>query len=812
MKLKDLIQKMIAEVIVDVAAYPIDRPFDYQVPAAFQQAMTTGIRVKVPFGRRKVIGYVVALKEESSFDPKKLKSIEQLVDLEPILSEEQLALSIWLANRTLAYRIDALQAMLPAAMRAKYDKFIIVQQPEKITDEDMKQFIHGRTRIPLEEVQDAALLRQLKHYREQQIVTIETTIEQQVKKKKVRMIQIADIETLQSVQETIAPNATRQIDMVTWLVSHASEKVTAKTILDATDASSAVLKTMLEKGVGTESYEEVYREPLDPSLKDVPIPEHLTAEQQAALTPIEKAIEEQRDETFLLHGVTGSGKTEVYLRAIEKVLARGEEAIVLVPEISLTPQMTARFKVRFGHLVAVMHSALSQGEKYDEWRKIDRGEVKVVVGARSAIFAPFKNIGIIILDEEHESTYKQEETPRYHAREVAIERAKYYQCPVILGSATPSLESFARTTKNVYTLLSLTKRAKEIALPTVDIVDMREQLQLGNRSMFSIPLADAIRDRLEKKQQIVLFLNRRGFSSFVLCRDCGTTVECPNCDISLTYHRASELLKCHYCGHEEHVPTECPQCESEHIRFFGTGTQRVEEEITKLFPEARVIRMDVDTTSRKGSHEQHLRRFSEGEADILLGTQMIAKGLDFPNITLVGVLAADTTLHLADFRAAEKTFQLMTQVSGRAGRHELPGEVYIQTYSPEHYAIELAKEQHYESFYDREMKTRKQFGYPPFYYFTLVQFSHEDLLKVNEFAQKATHFLREQLSNSTMIIGPTAAAISRVNNRYRYQCLIKYKQESNLIPTLQQLIKMYRSDWMKAGLTMTVDMDPMSIF
>jgi len=803
---------MIAEVIVDVAAYPIDRPFDYKVPIAYQQAMSEGIRVKVPFGRRKVIGYVVALKEESSFDSKKLRSIEQLVDLDPILSEEQLALSTWLAERTLSYRIDTLQVMLPAAMRAKYDKILTIHQPTDIKNEAFQRFVNGRVRIPLDEVRDADLLDQLKKYVRDGTVTIETTIEQQVKKKKVRMIQIADNHTLQASETTIAPNAKRQVEMIAWLLAHASEKVLAKTILDETGSSSAVLKTMLEKGIGTESYEEVYREPLDPSLKDVPIPEKLTTEQQEALEPIEQAIEEKRPETFLLHGVTGSGKTEVYLRAIEKVLASGQEAIVLVPEISLTPQMTARFKARFGHLVAVMHSALSQGEKYDEWRKIDRGEVKVVVGARSAIFAPFKNIGIIILDEEHESTYKQEESPRYHARDVAIERAKFYQCPVILGSATPSLESYARTTKNVYTLLTLTKRAKEIAMPTVDIVDMRAQLQLGNRSMFSIELADAIRDRLAKKEQIVLFLNRRGFSSFVLCRDCGTTVECPNCDISLTYHRVSELLKCHYCGHEERVPTQCPQCESEHIRFFGTGTQRVEEEIMKLFPEARVIRMDVDTTSRKGSHEKLLRQFSEGEADILLGTQMIAKGLDFPNITLVGVLAADTTLHLADFRAAEKTFQLMTQVSGRAGRHELPGEVFIQTYSPEHYAIELAKEQHYESFYEMEMKTRKQFGYPPFYYFTLIQFSHEDVLKVNEFAQKATTFLREQLSTTTMIIGPTASAISRMNNRYRYQCLIKYKQESKLTPTLQQLIKMYRSDWMKHGLTMTVDMDPMSIF
>lgn len=626
------------------------------------------------------------------------------------------------------------------------------------------------------------------------------------------MIQIESKEKLYEVKESIQVNAIRQITLINWLIEHADEKVSAKHLMATAGVQSSVLKTMIERGAATELYEEVYREPISAELQDVPIPHQLTTEQIEALTPIESAIENNRQETFLLHGVTGSGKTEVYLRAIQKVLDKGQEAIMLVPEISLTPQMTSRFKARFGDLVAVLHSALSQGEKYDEWRKIHRGEVKVVVGARSAIFAPFENIGIIILDEEHESTYKQEETPRYHARDVAIKRSAHFNCPVILGSATPSLESYARASKNVYTLLTLKNRAKDQALPEVMVVDMREQLKAGNRSMFSTQLAEALKERLERKEQSILFLNRRGFSSFVLCRDCGTTVECPNCDISLTYHRAHESLKCHYCGHEERVPLECPECQSEHIRFFGTGTQKVEEEIMKLFPEARVIRMDVDTTSRKGAHEQLLKAFSEGKADILLGTQMIAKGLDFPNITLVGVLAADTTLHLADFRAAEKTFQLMTQVSGRAGRHELPGEVFIQTYSPEHYAIELAKAQHYEPFYQMEMQSRKQFGYPPFYYFTLIQFSHENVLKVSDFANRGTSFLKGNLSPETMIIGPTAAAISRVNNRYRYQCLIKYKHEPRLTETLQQLIKMYRTDWIKAGLLMTVDVDPMSIY
>lgn len=803
---------MIAEVIVDVAAYPIDRPFDYIVPKAFRSTMTRGIRVKVPFGRRKVVGYVVRLKDESDLDEKKLRAIEALIDLDPILSEEQLDLSSWLATETLAYRIDALQVMLPAAMRAKYDKFIIVQEPDRITDEHIIKVIAGRSRVPLTAFQDEHLLRVLKTYVAEGIVIEDTAVQQKVEAKKIRMIHIEAKEKLYEIKESIQPNAIRQITLINWLIEHAEQKVSAKHVLEASGVQSSVLKAMVDREAAHETYEEVYREPTNPELQDVPIPEKLTDEQVQALKPIEKAIVNEQQETFLLHGVTGSGKTEVYLRAIQQVLEKGQEAIMLVPEISLTPQMTARFKARFGTLVAVLHSALSAGEKYDEWRKIHRGEVKVVVGARSAIFAPFENIGIIILDEEHEATYKQEETPRYHARDVAIKRSAYFNCPVILGSATPSLESYARGTKDVYTLLTLKNRAKEQALPEVTIVDMREQLKAGNRSMFSIPLAEALKERLERKEQSILFLNRRGFSAFVLCRDCGTTVECPNCDISLTYHRAHESLKCHYCGHEERVPLECPECESEHIRFFGTGTQKVEEEITKLFPEARVIRMDVDTTSRKGSHERLLRQFSEGQADILLGTQMIAKGLDFPNITLVGVLAADTTLHLADFRAAEKTFQLMTQVSGRAGRHELPGEVFIQTYSPEHYAIELAKEQHYEPFYKMEMQSRMQFGYPPYYYFTLIQFSHEDVLKVSDFANKGTTYLKSNLSPETVIIGPTAAAISRVNNRYRYQCLIKYKHERKLTEVLQQLIRMYRTDWIKSGLIMTVDVDPMSIY
>ncbi|MER2236687.1 MAG: primosomal protein N', partial [Psychrobacillus sp.] len=586
---------------------------------------------------------------------------------------------------------------------------------------------------------------------------------------------------------------------------------TMQEIIQTAAVSNATVHALINKKILVKEQEEVYREITSLDYQDRDNRVQLTNEQTAALSKITNAQNNRENTTFLLHGITGSGKTEIYLHAIEKSIAEGKQAIMLVPEISLTPQMTRRFKLRFGDQVAVMHSGLSTGEKFDEWRKIWRGEVMVVVGARSAVFAPFKDLGVIILDEEHESSYKQEDTPRYHARDVAIWRSEYHKCPVILGSATPSLESYARASKGVYTLLTLTMRAKEQALPTVNIVDMRAELKSGNRSMFSVPLADAIREKLEKKEQIVLFLNKRGFSSFVLCRDCGTVVECDQCDISLTYHREGERLKCHYCGHEEPVPHQCPECQSEHIRFFGTGTQKVEEEITKLFPYARVLRMDVDTTRTKGSHERILKQFGDGEADILLGTQMIAKGLDFPNITLVGVLNADTTLHLADFRAAEKTFQLMTQVSGRAGRHNKEGIVFIQTYTPEHYAIEYSKDQLYEPFYHNEMIMRKQYEYPPFYYVTLVQVTHENVLLAAEYAKLATDWLRGNLSSTSMVIGPTASAISKIQNRYRYQCLIKYKQEPLLIEKLQQLIKIYRTEWIKKGVILTVDLDPSTI-
>ena len=798
----------VAQVIVDVAAYPVDRPFDYLVPADMTQIIETGCRVKVPFGPRNVLGFVVAIKNETDVPIEKIKPIAEILDIEPVLTEEMLELAKWLKNETICYEIDALQVMLPSALRAKYEKIINLQTDVELLPPELREVFGSAQHANVKEFEKNNLLPVLKQALKNKQVSIENVVKQKGKIKEVRKVQITeDLHKLSEIHQQISNRAKKQKQLVEWMLNHSGEIMNPEVIYKEANASSQVLNAVIDLGAAAFVHQEVYRDPFTKEVQKTNFL-NLTDEQSFALNQIMASIDEKKPETFLLHGVTGSGKTEVYLQTIAKVLSDGKEAIMLVPEISLTPQMTERFRSRFGELVAVLHSGLSVGEKYDEWRKIHQGKVKVVVGARSAVFAPFENVGIIILDEEHESTYKQEDSPRYHARDVAIWRGKFHQCPVILGSATPSLESFARAKKNVYKLLTLKDRALKQALPEVQIVDMRDELKKGNRSMFSKSLMDSIQARLDRKEQIVLFLNRRGYSSFVLCRDCGTVLQCENCDISLTYHRKNEKCKCHYCGYEIHVPKTCPQCQSEHIRFFGTGTQKVEEELAKFFPGVRVLRMDVDTTRAKGSHEQLLDAFGQGEADILLGTQMIAKGLDYPNITLVGVLSADTSLHLPDFRAAEKTFQLLTQVSGRAGRHEKPGEVVVQTYTPEHYAIELSEAQDYEPFYEREMHMRHQAGYPPYYYLALIQVSHEDVLMAADYAGKAVEWLRSQLSFNVSIIGPTAAGISRLQNRYRYQCLIKYKIEPDLIPTLLQLIKIYRSDWIKKGINLTVDLDP----
>ncbi|MFC5463815.1 primosomal protein N' [Lederbergia graminis] len=795
----------IATVIVDVPALGTDKEFDYLIPDKWMGIIEPGMRVAVPFGPRTIQGFVIAIKQNSSV--RKLKEISEPLDITPVLNKELLELGYWLAHETLSFKILTYQAMLPAAMKAKYEKKIVRLNREHhpLLDE----IFADQEELDWSDVERQGIHRDIHNEIKNGNIEVIYQIKNRASKKKVKTYHLVmEIHDIEKLKESLRANAVQQKTVLDYVMNHPTDKYIGTELIKNTNVSYATLTSLVNKGVFTESNEEVYRDPFEHKtfIPSDPLP--LTSQQTEAIKPILNTIESNNHETFLLYGVTGSGKTEIYLQSIQKVLEEGKEAIVLVPEIALTPQMVDRFKSRFGKDVAVLHSGLSVGEKYDEWRKVLRKEAKVVVGARSAVFAPFENLGIIIIDEEHETSYKQEEMPRYHARDVAIQRAKYHKCPVILGSATPALESFARAQKGVYTLLTLSKRMNDRNLPSVSIVDMREEMRNGNRSMFSRELFEKLQDRLEKKQQTILFLNRRGHSSFMMCRDCGFVMQCPNCDISLTYHQFSNEMKCHYCGFVTSVPNICPECTSEHIRYFGTGTQKVEEELHKILPDARVVRMDVDTTSRKGAHEQLLDHFKSGNADILLGTQMIAKGLDFPNVTLVGVLSADTMLHLPDFRAGEKTFQLLTQVSGRAGRHELPGEVVIQTYSPEHYSVELAGKQNYDQFYKQEMIMRKIGSYSPFYYLSLITVSHEDLMKAVSVTEKITKYIGSRLSGNAIILGPVASPMSRVNNRYRYQCLIKYKKEPELKNILKTVIEHYYPQTVKEGLMIHIDVNP----
>ncbi|MED4401612.1 primosomal protein N' [Metabacillus fastidiosus] len=798
-----------ASVIVDVAAMQTDREFDYKIPEQWQDAVKPGMRVIVPFGPRKVQGFVTKVKNDSAFE--RLKNISELLDLTPCLTPELLQLGDWLTEKTLCFKISAFQAMLPAAMKAKYEKIISLIGREKLSEIEilLQPFFEKRNELNWKDIENEIPISVIQKEAAKQNLEIIYEVKQKTKKKMLKYISVnVNKDELRDYYNSLTVQAKKQKEIVHFFLQSEQKSIPMQELLSVLNCSAASVKTLVKKDILIEEEREVYRDPYEDRSFQKTIPLQLNEEQEKAIVPILEAVNDKKHEVFLMYGVTGSGKTEVYLQSIEKVLNEGKEAIVLVPEISLTPQMVNRFKGRFGSLVAVLHSGLSTGEKYDEWRKIERKEVKVVVGARSAIFAPFENLGMIIIDEEHESSYKQEENPRYHARDVAVYRGNYHQCPVILGSATPTLESFARASKNVYKLLTLADRVNARSMPAVEIVDMREELRTGNRTMFSTNLIEKLQDRLAKGEQSVLFLNRRGYSSFVMCRDCGYVIQCAHCDISLTYHRFSQSLKCHYCGHEEHMPTKCPECESEHIRFFGTGTQKVEEEILKVLPEARIIRMDVDTTSRKGAHEKLLTEFGEGRADILLGTQMIAKGLDFPNVTLVGVLTADTMLNLPDFRASEKTFQLLTQVSGRAGRHELPGEVVIQTYTPEHYSVQLASQYDYNLFYEKEMLIRKQHSYPPFYYLSLVTISHPEVTKAASVTEQIVSFLRRELSTQTIILGPVASPIPRIKDRYRYQCMIKYKREKNLHAVLKKVIEHYAQQIAKDDLIIAMDLNP----
>ena len=547
---------------------------------------------------------------------------------------------------------------------------------------------------------------------------------------------------------------------------------------------SSSINTIIKYGFASIIYEECKRYKYDgiSNYKRV----NLTDKQRLVSDTIISSF--GKSDTFLLYGVTGSGKTEVYMDVIEKAINNGKSAIMLVPEIGLTPQIVGKFISRFGNVISVLHSKLSDSERYDEYRKITNGESKIVIGTRSAIFVPFTNIGIIIIDEEHTSSYKQDNNPRYSAINVAEWRSKYHNCPLVLGSATPSLESFAKAGNHVYKLLSLTERAGGSVLPIVNIIDMKEEVKKGN-FILSDMLKNKISDVLSKGEQAIILLNRRGYSSTISCKECGYVYKCPNCDITYTYHKSSNNLKCHYCGYSMVLPNKCSICGSDNLKDYGLGTEKLEETLNSLY-KARIVRMDVDTTSKKGQHQKIIDDFGEHKYDILIGTQMIAKGLDFPLVTLVGVVSIDSSLTSPDYRASENTFQLLSQVSGRAGRSENKGEVIVQTFNPDHYAITLAKNHDYIDFYKEEMKVRKMLKYSPYYYMVLVSITSKDYELGFKEANKIGSYIRNNISNDSIVLGPTMANMFKVNNIYHYQIIIKYRKDDSLMKVLKFIIDM----------------------
>lgn len=708
---------MIIGVLVELSNKNIDRVFDYSVPDCFLDKIKLGIRVKVPFGKMELEGFVVEIKGSSDVE---IKDILDVIDDEAILNSELLELGKKMQEATLATLISCYQIMLPKALKAKNGQVI------------NKKF-------------------DTYYYLNKDIVCYGK---------------------LSASQEKIINLCMEK------------EFVLRKELVDISLSS---LNTLIKKNILLEKKLEHYRLSYNEKIE---AKKELTNDQKLV---VDEVLANTGYFPYLLFGVTGSGKTEVYMELIEDSLNKGKTSIVLVPEISLTPQMVLRFQKRFGDNIAAIHSALSDGEKYDEWRRIVSGEAKIVIGARSAIFAPLNNIGMIIIDEEHSDSYKQDDSnPRYNAKDIALLRGKYHNCPVIMGSATPSLEVFARAKKGVFKLLELPNRINGKSLPHINIVDMNEMIS-KTKGHFSPVLLEAISARLLKNEQIILLLNRRGYSSFVTCKNCGYTFKCPNCDITLTYHKSSRTLRCHYCGYGTKVYDTCPECHEKSINDLGVGTEKVEEELNKLFPESKILRMDFDTTSRKGMHEKMIKDFKNHEYDILLGTQIVSKGLDFDNVTLVGVINADTSLNIPDFRSSETTFSLLAQVAGRAGRSDKEGEVVIQTFNPEHYAIQYTKRYDYLGFYNKEMSIRRELKYPPYYYICYVKISGKDNKYIYEESLKITKLFHNKLINM-IILGPSPCTIFKLNNIYRYGIILKYKSEEGLREVLNKVIEHYKDN------------------
>ena len=742
---------MVVEVIINSNVKNLNRIFDYNVPNDMEKNIVIGRRVFVPFGRLKEAqeGFIIGIKDKSEYE---IKDILKVLTDSPIDSEK-IELSRLMARKYFCNISDCIKLMLPPG-------------------------------------------------------TTTTNFENRIKEKSARFVYLlkSEDEINEDIENKIL-KSDKQIRILKFLIEN--DEVSTVDLETFTETTSANIKTLENKGYIEVLEKQVDRNPFSNKNIEKTYNLTLTNEQQEAFDEINEKIINNEFSEFLIFGVTGSGKTEIYLQLIGEVIKKNKVAIVLVPEISLTPQMVERFIARFGEeKIAVLHSKLSVGERFDQWKKIDSGKVNIVIGARSAIFAPIKNLGLIIIDEEHDSSYKSDKSPRYNAKEIANFLAKRNNIPLVLGSATPDITTYYNALNDKINLISLTKRANNSKLPNVEIVDLKEELANGNRSMLSRRLFSAIESNLNRKKQTILFLNRRGYSTFVMCRDCGYTVKCNKCNVTMTYHSDDNRLKCHYCGYERKNVTVCPECGSKNIRYFGTGTEKLEAEIHKIFPSASTIRMDVDTVTKKNSHEMILDKFKNENIDILIGTQMVVKGHHFPNVTLVGVIAADSSLFIDDYRSNERTFQILTQVAGRAGREGDDGQVIIQTYNPENFAIECSKLQNYQMFYDEEIKFREMLKYPPFCDIIKIDINDTSINSVSKISMQIyQNLLKQNTENRMIVYQPMPSPIDKIKNRYRWRIIGRCRFSNKIIDMVNNSIQGIKSKTVR----ITIDINPNSM-
>ncbi len=798
---------LVAKVAVSRAAYSFDSEYSYIVPEELKTDIKAGARVLVPFGsaNRQSIGFVTRIYESTEFN-EKLKPIAKLIDTEPLLTAEMLRIIFWLKENTFCTFFDAYRTVIPTGFGYSFSRHFTLAntllpdgelEPAELNIINFMRGAKNQREIDdhLDLAADARLKKLVGGLIDKGYIEESGSLKRRVGDETVKMVRLSDY----FISETAAGRAvtlTARQKQVAELLQEC-DSASVREICYMTSSTPSLISRMVKKGLLTEFKNEVMRSvQTEPQQKKDPEDIILNDEQQQAFEGISRLIDSGKAAGALLYGVTGSGKTAVFFRLIDSVVKRGRSALMLVPEISLTPQMVSRFRTYFGSCVAVLHSSLSLGQRTDEFKRIKRGEAKIVVGTRSAVFAPFGDLGIIIMDEEGEHSYKSESSPRYHARDVAIQRCGYSKCVLVMASATPSLETFYFAKNGRFSLFEMKSRYADAVLPQVEIIDMQQE---ENDRIFSRRLLDRIGETLDRKEQVILLLNRRGFSTCITCLDCKSALSCPKCGIPLTYHKKNNKLMCHYCGFTMNDTDKCPVCGSDHLRRSGIGTQRIEEELAEHFPNARLLRMDADTTYSRYSYEENFRDFENGKYDIMLGTQMIAKGLNFPDVTLVGVVSLDKALFTGDFRSYERTFSLITQVAGRSGRGQKPGYACLQTYVPDHYVLNLAAAQDYDEFYNQEIALRRSLMYPPFCDICVVGFSSELESKAIEasewFAEEMSRYIRENnIEIPLRALGPAPCTFGRINNKYRYRLILKCRSCREFRSVISQmLIRFYKN-------------------